>query len=180
MSNRNKPAGAARSLSSLPPCAGRLSRRDFCAAAGAGLATLGIVACGGGLGTGNDDLAGAGTEDLAGGNSTCPPGGLAGGSAAALATGTYQHLTGGGNSVYLCRDATGLFAMDARCTHEGALLTKQASRMYCPRHGATFDLNGEHPTGPANGPLDHYSVCVDAAGNISIDPNTVVDATTRV
>jgi len=180
MTKRNTSERTAFALFSLPPCASGLSRRDFCAGAAAGLVTLGIAACGGTQdGLGSDDLAG-GPFDLAGASSTCPPGGLAAGAASALVAGTYQHVTGGGNSVFVCRDTTGVFAMDARCTHEGALLTKQATRMYCSRHGATFDLNGQHPTGPANGPLDHYAVCVDTAGNLFVDPNTVVDATTRV
>ena len=155
-----------------------MSRRDFCAAAGAGLVTLGLTACGG-SGASANDLAGPVGPDLLA-PSTCPPGTVAGGDVAAITVGTAKRLSGGGQTVFLCRDDAGLYAMDAACTHEGQILSKQSTRFFCPRHGATFDLNGENPTSPAFSPLDHYAVCVDSAGQVTIDTDTVVDASTRV
>ncbi len=128
------------------------------------------------LATGTQD---GGASDLAHGTSSCPTGGFNAGAASAVALGTAKHLSGSGYNMFLCRDAGGLYALDALCTHEGKLLTKQSSQFYCSAHGATFDLNGQHPTSPAFSPLDHYSVCVDATGQVIVDPNTIVAATTR-
>ena len=102
------------------------------------------------------------------------------GAASAIAVGAAKYLTDNVNfELFLCRDGGGLYALSAACTHEGVKITKQTSRFYCPAHGATFDLNGEHPTSPALSPLDHYALCVDANGDILIDYNTVVSASTR-
>jgi len=45
MANESLPNGITIKLSELPACAGGVSRRGFCAAAGAGLVTLGLAAC---------------------------------------------------------------------------------------------------------------------------------------
>jgi nitrite reductase/ring-hydroxylating ferredoxin subunit len=125
------------------------------------------------------DLA-SGSHDMASVSASCGSGALSAGPASAVASGDAKLLTGSSYQLFLCRDAGGLYAMDAGCTHEGKLLVKQATSFYCSRHGARFDLNGEHPTLPAFSPLDHYSVCVDASGNVTIDYNKIVPASTRV
>jgi nitrite reductase/ring-hydroxylating ferredoxin subunit len=119
------------------------------------------------------------SHDMASVASSCSSGALSAGPASAVALGDAKLLTGAAYQLFLCRDAGGLYAMDAACTHEGKLLTKKTTEFYCSRHGATFDLNGEHPTSPAFSPLDHYAVCVDASGNVSIDFGKVVPASTR-
>ncbi len=170
-------------LSSLPSCAGGLSRRDFCALAGTGLLTLGLSACASNDPGTDSDLAGSNSGDAgvdSASSSSCTGGTINAGPAASIAQGTAKHLSGAGYSLFICRDAGGLYALDASCTHEGQLLTKQSTKFYCSRHGATFDLNGQNPTSPAFSPLDHYSVCVDASGTVMIDSNTVVAPATRV
>jgi nitrite reductase/ring-hydroxylating ferredoxin subunit len=89
MANDRVSSGHTIKLSELPPCAGGVSRRGFCAATGAGLITLGLSACdpgasrvglgeidngapggvGGGGGGGGDDAAvgGGGMDAGAGG-----------------------------------------------------------------------------------------------------------------
>jgi len=201
-------------IADLPSCKGGagLSRREFCALAGASLVGLGLTACDPGaprivLGDGVEDgtnptsngpPVGDGavspTEDLA-----HPPGsdlasgphdmamttnGCSGpynaGPASAITVGQAKHITDSVNfDAFLCRDANGLYAMSALCTHEGKLLTKQTSQFYCSRHGATFDLNGQHPTSPAYSSLEHYALCVDASGNVLLDYNTIVSPSTR-
>jgi Rieske Fe-S protein len=94
--------------------------------------------------------------------------------------GTAKHLTDNNNyDLFVCRDSGGLYALTAICTHQGCTVTKQASQFYCPCHGATYDLNGQHQTRPATGPLDHFAICLDQSGNVLVDYNTVVAATTR-
>ena len=207
------------SLSDLPPCAGGgISRRNFCAAAGAGLIALGLPGCDPGAGSlstgGLDDSSqvegstaadlsghtntnhdagatghdsGTGASDMGSSSSdlaqnsggTCPSGTVSAGLASAIASGTATLVKASGSNFFICRDANGLYALSAYCTHAGATLQKQSSEFYCSRHGATFDLNGQHPTSPAYSPLEHYAVCVDGSGNVMVDVNSVVSATTR-
>ena len=119
--------------------------------------------------------------DLAHGGATCPTSGvLDAGAASAIAVGSAKHFTDNQNyDLYVCRDSGGLYALSASCTHSGCTVSKQSSRFYCPCHGATFDLNGQHPTSPAFSPLDHYAVCVDGSGTIYVDYNSVVSPSTR-
>ena len=72
-------------------------------------------------------------------------------------------------------------AVSGICTHQGCRLhlDTPATGYVCPCHGATFDLNGQHPTAPAFSPLDHYSVCVDGSGTIYVNYNSVVSASAR-
>lgn len=56
-----------------------------------------------------------------------------------------------GRSVLLCNGAKGLFAVENRCSHEKTPLDEgrlRGSRVVCPIHGASFDLE----TGKALGP----------------------------
>ncbi len=102
------------------------------------------------------------------------------GPASAIAVGQAKHLTDNVNyDLYVLRDSGGLYALSASCTHAGCTVRKQTTEFYCPCHGATFDLNGQNPTGPAFSPLDHYALCVDSAGNVYVDYNTTVSPTTR-
>jgi Rieske Fe-S protein len=126
--------------------------------------------------TGPNDL--AGPQDLAQTSNCSGP--YNAGAASAITVGAAKHLTDNVNfDLFLCRDSGGLYAMSAQCTHAGATLTHQSTQFHCPAHGATFDLNGQHPTSPAFSPLDHYALCVDGSGNVLIDYNTVVSASTR-
>ena len=203
-------------IAELPPCKGGMSRRRFCAGAGAGLVTLGFAACdpgaarivvGDGVGDEpNNNLAkgptvdGSSSPDLSSGTNpvdaghdaaAAPQADLAhttnncagpynAGAASAIAVGAAKYFTDNNTfELFLCRDAGGLYALSASCTHQGVTLTKQATKFHCSAHGANFDLNGEHPTSPAFSPLEHYALCVDATGNVLINYNSVVAASTR-
>jgi nitrite reductase/ring-hydroxylating ferredoxin subunit len=166
-------------LTDLPPCAGGApSRRNFCAAiaAGAGMLAVGLPACGSGGGeTGTmpmpqPDLA----PDPTGG---CAPGLFNAGAVSAIPVGTAKLFSAA--KLFVCRDAQGLYAMSAECTHEGATLRQSGNHIYCPRHGATFDLNGDNPTSPAFTSLDHYALCLDNGGEAMVDSSSVVSSTTR-
>lgn len=82
-------------------------------------------------------------------------------------------------NAYVCRDAGGLYAVSARCTHQGCTVDPDASGFSCPCHGATFDINGQNPTSPAGSPLPHYALCVDSSGDLQIDKSQHVDPSTR-
>src|SRR5207248_2882080 len=98
-----------------------------------------------GLRRGRCDLASpGGPPDLSHGNPICPAMPLNAGPAAALTLGTAKYFTDSVSyELFVCRDQAGLFALSASCTHAGATLKKESTQFYCPRHGATFDLNGE-------------------------------------
>ncbi len=163
---------------------GGVSRRGFCAAAGVGLVSIGLGACtetGGQDGGTAGDLGSSGQPDLAQGqgNGNCAAG-VNAGQASAIAAGAAVHFTDNQSyDLFVCRDSGGLYALNAICPHAGCTVRKATSQFFCPCHGATFDLNGQHPTSPAFSPLDHYTLCVDAAGDVIVDFNTTVSATTR-
>jgi Rieske Fe-S protein len=162
------------------------SRRRFCTAVGLGLVGATLPACGD--------------------SSTCnavDAGQLACGSQAVslgmqladvpMDSATFFDLTF--THIWLCRDAQGVYALDAECTHLGcdakpntigdAAPTPQApvsglsGGFTCHCHGATYDPNGTHPTAPAPSPLRHYLVCATVGGEAYVDTQQVVDACTR-
>ncbi len=131
------------------------SRRQFCATAVA--------------------VAAAGRARLATA-ATCN-GPISAGSASSVSVGTYKAIAS--YNLFLCRDAQGFFAMSSACPHAGCTVSVGSTQITCACHGATFDLNGQNPTAPANAPLAHYALSIDAAGNIYIDNSVSVSPTTR-
>lgn len=79
----------------------------------------------------------------------------------------------------LARDKDGLYAMTITCTHEGCDVTPSGAALLCACHGSLFDANGNVQKGPAQSPLVHFKVLLDAAGNISVDGKTQVPASER-
>ena len=172
-------------------CVRGVTRRDFCASAGAGagLLVLGLAGCEGGparISTGAiddepgspNDNGGGGSPDMAHAVTTCS-GSLSAGAASAIAVGTAKHFSGSQYDLYVCRDASGLFTVDSACTHSGCTVKLQSGKWYCPCHGARFNFDGTGPTSPAFSPLANYAVCVDSSGNITVDYNNTVSPSTR-
>ncbi len=97
-----------------------------------------------------------------------------------LAVGDIRAVAGA--SVFIARDAAGVYAMTTICTHAGCDLSSGASngQITCPCHGSVFDANGNVISGPAPSPLVHYSVAIDASGDITINGALEVDASDRV
>ena len=233
----------------------RLSRRDFCAVAGAGLVLVSLPACepptdarigegsldnsgsgtggngtggngggsggtggggnggggsggnggggsggggsgGGGSGGGGSGGGGSGGGGSGGGGGTagdmgsspadmatkpsCTPGAINAGAASSYTVGgTPKYIKSGSAEIFVVRDANGLFAVSALCTHAGCTCEVQGSQYYCPCHGATFAFDGSQPTSPAHSSLPHYAMCVDASGNVTVNPNSSVPSTTR-
>lgn len=66
---------------------------------------------------------------------------------------------------FLIRDAAGIYAMSAVCTHLGCTVGPPASsRITCPCHGSVYDLNGGNLVGPAAAPLAHFGVTEASPG----------------
>lgn len=81
---------------------------------------------------------------------------------------------------FVVRDANGLYAVSATCTHEGGTINVVGSDYVCPRHGATFDFDGNVLGGPATLPLPHLEMCMLENGNIGVNPSVKVPETQRL
>jgi Rieske Fe-S protein len=141
------------------------SRRRFLEWVGAGSA-LALPAC-----SGDEQSAGpAAFGDVAAGN------------VATLSIGTLREVSGA--PAYVGRDNGGVYAMTSTCTHEGCDMIEQgqieSAGVFCACHGSRFDSNGAVTRGPANAPLTHFEVELDAEGNITIHGGRRVDAAIRV
>ena len=87
------------------------------------------------------------------------------------------------SNVVVARDANGVYAMSAICTHAGCYLDDGsqtiAAGLSCPCHGSTFDGSGGVIRGPARTPLPHYAVTIAADGSITVDGSMPVSASVR-
>jgi Rieske Fe-S protein len=116
-------------------------------------------------------------------NSTVSPptGPVGAGNVSAIAVGTLEAVPG--EAVILGRDANGLFAMSAACTHAGCPVSvtsvSGAEELSCPCHGSLFDANGAVVRGPARVALQHYQVDVAADGAITVQGGQPVSAEAR-
>lgn len=64
--------------------------------------------------------------------------------------------------VIVCRDARGVRAFAARCTHLGCRITRTADGLIvCPCHGSKFRMDGSVAAGPATRPLELLPCRVD-------------------
>jgi Rieske Fe-S protein len=107
----------------------------------------------------------------------------AGGGCGGLAMGLASAITVGlpvlGDEFFLVRDARGLFAVSALCTHQGCAMNAVGGLFECPCHDSRFSFDGERLAGPARLPLDHLQVCLDAQGRVFVDKRVRVDPATR-
>ena len=173
-----------------------LSRRDFCALA-CGIALVGcsdsdstIVQTGalGPGGGGDDDANPIDAPDQPPSDGSVPTDGAAANACVGTATdcgapssyvvGTPQYFSSG--KFFVVRDSGGIYALTARCTHEGATMVVQSGDFYCPRHGAKFTLVGGIISGPVITGLVHYSACLLPNGNVGVQTATTVSSTTRL
>jgi cytochrome b6-f complex iron-sulfur subunit len=113
------------------------------------------------------------------GNSGAPAqfGDVSAGNVSAATVGQLTVVSGA--PAILARDEQGLYAMTITCTHQGCDVDPSGSTLYCPCHGSRFDSNGKVLQGPAGSPLVHFSVTLDATGEITVHGGTQVDATVR-
>jgi nitrite reductase/ring-hydroxylating ferredoxin subunit len=89
----------------------------------------------------------------------------------------------GGKPVVLGRDANGLYALSAICTHQQCDMSRDGSisgdGIVCACHGSHFSATGAAESGPAHSPLDHYAVELAANGSITVHAGVIVSAATR-
>ena len=143
--------------------AGTLNRRGLLCLAGC---STGLIVIGAGSGCGDP-------------KGSPPTGPVSGGNLSALSPGTLLVMS----NVAVARDADGVYAMSAVCTHAGCLLVDSAatigSGLACPCHASLFDGNGAVTRGPAGAALQHYLVTIAADGSITVDGSQPVAATAR-
>lgn len=96
----------------------------------------------------------------------------------AYAPDTYTPVAGG--RAFIGRDARGLFALAATCTHLGCQVRRAPDGFQCPCHGSRFDAAGDVVQGPAALPLKRASLSLDAEGRVVINLGETVDATFRL
>jgi nitrite reductase/ring-hydroxylating ferredoxin subunit len=133
---------------------------------------------GGGGGGGTDAGSGTTTPDAPAG-ATCPASGATDvGAPSSFQMNTPVYKSSG--NYFVIRDSGGLYAVSARCTHEGATCTIQSNYIYCPRHAARFDFNGGPVSGPVFTALSHYAMCLLPNGNVGVITSQKVAKTDRL
>ena len=142
---------------------GTVNRRGLLRLAGG---STGLIVIGIGSGCGNQ-------------TGSPPTGPVSGGNLSALSVGTLLVMS----NVAVARDADGVYAMSAVCTHAGCLLADAAgtisSGLVCPCHASLFDGAGAVTRGPARAALQHYLVMIAADGSITVDGSQPVAASAR-
>lgn len=84
--------------------------------------------------------------------------------------------------VFVLRDAKGMRAMSATCTHLGCTVRSDADSggFVCPCHGSRYDAEGKVLGGPAPAPLPFVRVDQDRRGRLVADLSKPVDAAHRI
>jgi Rieske Fe-S protein len=77
------------------------------------------------------------------------------------------------------RDALGVFAISATCTHLGCAVARSAKGFECPCHGSKFAANGAVEAGPAPRPLPWLEMGRAADGQLVVYADNEVPAGTR-
>jgi len=64
------------------------------------------------------------------------------------------------NDVIIARSQRVLYAFSLRCPHKGTRLEwrESESRIFCPKHKARFDIDGDHVSGRKSRNLDRYAI----------------------
>ena len=111
------------------------------------------------------------------GSSAPPSGPIAAGNVSAVTVGSLKVI----DNAVLGRDAAGLYAMTAVCTHQGCTVEAVSATvaLECPCHHSRFDQHGAVTQGPAASPLQHLKVDLDASGAITIQGSVNVASTDR-
>ena len=112
-------------------------------------------------------------------SATCPTSGVTDvGAASAFAAGSPVYVATG--NFFVVRDAGGLYALTAVCTHQGYTLVSESGVFHCKLHGAHFTFDGAVIDGPVILPLVHYAMCTLANGHVGVITSQVVSASQRL
>ena len=154
----------------MPNPSASLDRRSFCACA----LTATALACGGG-GGGSASAPGPTPIPTGPKTTTDTKAGLL-----ATASGTIRDYRDLG-AFWLIRDAGGIFAMTAICTHQGCTIGQGGPAFACPCHGSQYDLVGAVTQGPAATGLAHFAVSESTPGGaLVVNTAQPVPAGTRM
>lgn len=82
--------------------------------------------------------------------------------------------------LFIVRDANGLYALTARCPHQGFTTKVEGAYFVCPRHGSEFSFDGAVLTGPATQPLVHYAMCTLDNGHVGVLTSQTVSDSQRL
>ncbi len=85
-----------------------------------------------------------------------------------------------GGRAFIGRDARGLYAISATCTHLGCLVHKRGEGFECPCHASRFDARGAVVRGPAQRPLARVALALDGEGRVVLHLTQEVDADFRL
>ncbi len=84
-----------------------------------------------------------------------------------------------GRAVALFRDAAGVWAVSAVCTHLGCIVKPAPGGFHCPCHGSRFAPDGTVIKGPAPRPLPWLAVASLGDGSFVVDAGKTVSPGTR-
>ncbi len=75
------------------------------------------------------------------------------------------------NKVAVIRNAGRIYACTTVCTHKGYIVNEADDNLSfkCPKHHATYDIDGRVTHGPAKVALVHYAISVNADGHVIVD-----------
>lgn len=85
-----------------------------------------------------------------------------------------------GGRAFIGRDARGLYAISATCTHLGCLVQRASEGFACPCHASRFDASGAVVQGPAQRPLARFALALDGEGRVVLHLAQAVDADFRL
>jgi cytochrome b6-f complex iron-sulfur subunit len=149
-----------------------ISRRQFCSGLAGGIGIAVVAGC-----TSSPQPASVDAPVMNGG--VCPTtGAIDVGAPSTFTLNTPVYFAMG--FLFVVRDANGLYALTARCPHQGFTTRVEGTDFVCPRHGSQFSFDGAVITGPATAPLVHYAMCTLPNGNIGVLTSTVVADSDRL
>jgi nitrite reductase/ring-hydroxylating ferredoxin subunit len=154
-----------------------ISRREFCAVVGLATAAGVVIGCSSNGSPQSPDASVPPPDASGSGSGTCGTGTDVGAPTAFVLNTPKYFATG---NFFVVRDSGGLFAVSARCTHQGVTVAVSGTEYRCPAHGATFMFNGTVTGGPTSTSLSHFSMCLLSNGHVGVAAGTTVPAATRL
>jgi nitrite reductase/ring-hydroxylating ferredoxin subunit len=173
--------------SEVAPETSLLDRRSFCVSC---VAAITGMACGGGGGGGSTSTPKPTSQEI---NSNKTRANLVMNQPLLSSGNPTTGCSTAGAGFFLVKDAGGVYAMRASCSHEAhqlepgtSAIVGTAIKCSCTQaqHGSEYDINGVVTRGPGGGttsPLDHYRVREEAGtGFLIVDVLQFVPAATRI